>query len=52
MVINLSKVERNCLVNLSKDENNIEKVEVTLGWDSAKGKAKGFFAELFGSGDE
>lgn len=51
MAINLSKVERNCSVNLSKDENNIEKVEVTLGWDSAKGKAKGFFAGLFGSDD-
>lgn len=53
MAVNLSKVEKNCTVNLSKGSDDIEKVVVTLGWDAAKRKGKsGFLSALFGSDDE
>lgn len=50
MAINLSKVEKNCSVNLSKDNKSINEVVVTLGWDAAKGRKKsGFLSALLGS---
>lgn len=46
MAINLKKGQR---ISLSKEEPNISKITVGLGWDCIEEKKNGFLAELFSS---